>query len=93
MCKHPPSLAVADALRHDADIAQPIHQGQRGNPVGFGRRHLPQLLALGGDQGARSLLKTHPVVEVAVDDAGILQDIDTRKRLGLTMLLICQCEC
>jgi molybdenum cofactor cytidylyltransferase len=75
-------LAVADALRHDADIAQPVHQGQRGNPVGFGRSHLPQLLALGGDQGARSLLKTHPVVDVAVDDAGILQDIDTRKDLA-----------
>jgi len=74
-------VAVADALRRDGGIAQPIHQGQRGNPVGFGRRHLPQLLALGGDQGARSLLKMHPVVDVAVDDAGILQDIDTRSDL------------
>ena len=72
---------VAAALRRDADIAQPVHQGRRGNPVGFGRRHLPQLLALGGDQGARSLLKMHHVVEVAVDDAGILQDIDTRSDL------------
>jgi molybdenum cofactor cytidylyltransferase len=58
-------------------IAAPLHQGQRGNPVAFGRAHLPALLALQGDQGARSILKNNPVNELAVDDPGILQDIDT----------------
>lgn len=65
------------ALEQGAGIAAPIYQGQRGNPVGFDRRYLPQLLALEGDQGARAILKQYPVQEVAVDDAGILQDIDT----------------
>jgi molybdenum cofactor cytidylyltransferase len=69
--------ALASALRQGADIAVPTHQGQRGNPVGFSRLHLPRLLALCGDQGARSLLQSFPVVEVAVDDPGIHQDIDT----------------
>lgn len=60
-----------------AAIAAPLHAGRRGNPVAFGRAHLPALLALQGDQGARSILKNNPVNEVAVDDPGILRDIDT----------------
>jgi molybdenum cofactor cytidylyltransferase len=73
--------AVVDALLRDADIAVPIYQGRRGNPVGFSRKHFPGLLALGGDQGARSLLKSHAVTEIAVDDAGVLRDIDTAEDL------------
>jgi molybdenum cofactor cytidylyltransferase len=37
---------------------------------------LPALLALEGDEGARSILKQRPVTEVEVDDPGIFQDID-----------------
>lgn len=59
------------------DIAAPMHEGRRGNPVAFGRAHLPALLALQGDQGARNILKNNPVNELAVHDPGILQDIDT----------------
>ncbi|SFG22642.1 molybdenum cofactor cytidylyltransferase [Duganella sp. CF458] len=62
---------------HATQIAAPVHQGQRGNPVAFGRIHLQALLALAGDQGARSILKNNPVNELTVDDPGILQDIDT----------------
>jgi molybdenum cofactor cytidylyltransferase len=65
------------ALNEGGDIVAPSYQGRRGNPVGFSRKHLTQLLSLSGDQGARNLLKTHPVTEVAVDDPGILHDIDT----------------
>jgi molybdenum cofactor cytidylyltransferase len=68
--------ALVCAMQNGARIAVPVHQGQRGNPVGFSREYLPQLLALRGDQGARSLLKIYPVTEVEVDDAGIFQDID-----------------
>jgi len=69
--------ALAAALRGGADIAAPVFHGRRGNPVGFSRLHLPHLLALQGDQGARSLLQTFPVVDVALDDPGIHQDIDS----------------
>ena|GEM_PF-10184 len=69
--------ALARALGDGADIAAPLHLGRRGNPVAFGRRHLARLLALRGDQGARAILKDHPVTDVAVDDAGVTQDIDT----------------
>lgn len=69
--------ALRDALRGGADIAVPVWNGLRGNPVGFGRRHLDALLRLQGDEGARSLLKAWPVAEVPVNDPGIRRDIDT----------------
>jgi molybdenum cofactor cytidylyltransferase len=69
--------ALAAALTAGAPIAAPVMEGRRGNPVGFGRVHLDALLALRGDQGARSLLRDCPVTEVPVDDPGIFQDIDT----------------
>jgi molybdenum cofactor cytidylyltransferase len=68
---------LADALASGAGIAAPLMDGRRGNPVGFGRVHLDALLALRGDQGARRLLQTCPVTEVAVADPGIFRDIDT----------------
>lgn len=67
--------ALIAALNHGG-IAAPSHHGRRGNPVAFSRRHLPELLQLGGDQGARTLLQSLPVIDVPVDDAGIVQDID-----------------
>ena len=76
--------AIVQALNNGAGIAVPIHQGKRGNPVGFSRDYLPQLLALTGDQGARSLLKIFPVTEVDVNDAGILKDIDVHQDLVLS---------
>ncbi|MGV3653163.1 MAG: nucleotidyltransferase family protein [Noviherbaspirillum sp.] len=69
--------ALAAAIAGGAGVAQPVHGGKRGNPVAFGRQHLSALLRLGGDQGARALLKAVPVAEVEVGDPGILRDIDT----------------
>jgi molybdenum cofactor cytidylyltransferase len=69
--------ALAEAIEAGAQIAAPIYQGQRGNPVAFARMHLPQLLLLRGDEGARGLLKTFPVTDVVTDDPGIRLDIDT----------------
>ncbi|MES2072742.1 MAG: nucleotidyltransferase family protein [Pseudomonadota bacterium] len=73
--------ALLQALREGAGIVVPVSQGRRGNPVGFSRAYLPQLLALSGDQGARSLLAMYPVTEVVVDDAGIHRDIDLQSDL------------
>jgi molybdenum cofactor cytidylyltransferase len=67
---------LADAVSGGAVIAAPMKAGRRGNPVAFGAACLPQLLALGGDEGARGILKRHPVTEVEVDDPGIFQDVD-----------------
>lgn len=73
--------ALLHALQAGADIAVPVCHGRRGNPVGFSRKHLPQLLVLSGDQGARRLLQTMAVTEVAVNDAGIFHDVDVQADL------------
>jgi len=59
-------------------ICAPVFDGQRGNPVGFGRDYFPQLGALSGDQGAKALLEefSGQVVYLDVVDPGVLRDID-----------------
>jgi molybdenum cofactor cytidylyltransferase len=69
--------ALCAALGAGAGIAAPASHGRRGNPVAFGQAHLPDLLALEGDQGARGILAAHAVTQVEVDDPGIFSDIDT----------------
>lgn len=69
--------ALADAIEQGAGIAAPLFDGQRGNPVAFAALHRDALLALEGDQGARHLLRSAPVTALALDDPGILRDIDS----------------
>ncbi|MBZ2205653.1 nucleotidyltransferase family protein [Massilia soli] len=75
--------ALAEAIKQGSDIAIPVMQGRRGNPVAFSRLHLAGLLALHGDQGARNIVRSHPVLEVEVSDPGIFQDIDTAADLSV----------
>ncbi len=69
--------SVAGALAADR-ICQPEWQGQPGHPVGFGRRWFPELGQLAGDRGARELVRKAAarVHRIAVNDPGILRDID-----------------
>jgi molybdenum cofactor cytidylyltransferase len=69
--------AVRDALAAGAISAAPMHQGRRGHPVGFAACLRPLLLALHGDEGARSVLTAHPPLPIAVADAGCLLDLDS----------------
>lgn len=75
-------MAIRDSLAKGADIVVPVYLGQRGNPVGFSRKHLPDLHSLHGDRGARQLLQTQSVTEIEVDDPGILRDIDRPEDLS-----------
>lgn len=70
--------AIADALDAHA-LVVPVFRGQHGHPVGFGAHFLPELRHLDGDSGAKEILLRHrdQVVEIQVDDAGALHDIDT----------------
>lgn len=83
---------VADALRAGAQAAQPVHAGERGHPVGFGAACGPALMALGGPQGGAPVLQAlraaHAVVQIAVDDAGVLADIDTLDDLARAQALL-----
>lgn len=69
--------ALIDAVCAGADIAAPSYHGLRGNPVAFGPAHLPHMLRLTGDEGARRLLQTYFVTEIMVEDPGVRLDIDT----------------
>ena len=69
---------VADALAGGASIAVPRFGGRQGHPVGFAAAHRAELVALSGDEGARSIVKAHaPAVHrVDVDDPGVVRDVD-----------------
>jgi molybdenum cofactor cytidylyltransferase len=64
-------------------IAIPAWRGKRGNPVLWHRDFFEALIRLEGETGGKSVYQAHPdaVVEVAVDDPGILADLDTRAAL------------
>lgn len=78
------ALIHAYEQHDDKLIFVPTYHGERGNPVLFTRAFFDTLLTLQGDIGARRLVKEYPdqVLEVAVDDPGILQDYDTEEELA-----------
>ena len=73
--------SVVEALLAGAPIAAPVFRptSARGHPVGFAKSLREELLALDGDEGARSVVERHKdrVVSIPVDDRGIVVDIDT----------------
>ena len=72
--------ALIGAFSGDMDeILIPTCNGQPGHPVLFGRAHFAALVALAGDEGARSVVAAHPlqVRRVEVGEPGILLDVDT----------------
>ena len=68
--------AVAEALARGACTAAPYVGDERGHPVGFSATLRAPLLALTGDAGARALLLQHPPERIAVNDSGVLDDVD-----------------
>lgn len=74
-------LAVAQAL-HDHAVVVPVVQGQRGHPVGFGPVCRSALLALRGEQGARSVIARWSPSMLELHDPGCIMDVDTPERLA-----------
>jgi molybdenum cofactor cytidylyltransferase len=71
---------VAAGIRADG-ISVPVLAGEYGHPVGFGRGFGPKLMALTGDRGAKVLFAGAQVVEVPVDDPGVVWDVDVPEAL------------
>jgi molybdenum cofactor cytidylyltransferase len=71
-------IAAFDPLQ-GAEIVVPVCVGRRGNPVLWGQRLLPELMAITGDRGGRALFERyrHRLVELALDEPGVLLDLDT----------------
>ncbi len=74
---------VAARVNAGSGIVVPTFHGNRGHPVGFSVRFLPELLKLRGDSGARSLFVKYPSELELFDcgDAGILLDVDRHSDL------------
>lgn len=74
--------------RRHALVVVPTRQGKRGHPTLFSAKLSAELLRAPEDEGARAVVHAHEksLVEVEVDDPGILTDIDTpqeyRKAFG-----------
>lgn len=78
--------AVIDAFRagDPDDIVVPTCDRKRGNPVLWPRRYFAEIAELSGDVGARALIDRFAahVRLVAIDDPGILIDVDTPAALA-----------
>jgi molybdenum cofactor cytidylyltransferase len=74
------AVAKAFAIEHPA-IAAPVYGNIMGNPVLFRRDLFPELVALSGDEGARSLVRTRmsDVLRVPVAGDAPPPDIDTEE--------------
>jgi len=72
------AIQVAEAVRQGRERVIPCYRGRRGHPVGFGRLWYASLQLLSGDRGARTVLEAagEPPQELAVEDPGILEDLD-----------------
>lgn len=74
-------VASALALATDHDVVVPRFHGMQGHPVGFVQGLREQLLALSGDKGASSVVRAarerHRVLDLELDDEGIVTDVDT----------------
>ncbi|MDB5895831.1 MAG: hypothetical protein JWQ88_3362 [Rhodoferax sp.] len=73
-------LAVAQALTH-APVVVPHCDGKRGHPVGFDASCMHALLDLEGHDGAAHIVQAQraadQVVDLSLNDIGIVTDIDT----------------
>jgi len=89
------SSATLDALiarRHEsgAEILIPTYEGRRGNPVLLDRSLSEDVESITGDQGCRAIFGRHlrGILEVPVDDPGILVDLDTPDQVAHAEALI-----
>ena len=65
-------------------IVVPVHESRRGHPVVFSAELFDEVLALPPDQGLNVVVKRIPerVVEVFVENPGVLRDIDTPEQFA-----------
>ena len=64
---------------HACNITIPVFEGQRGNPVLWGKTFFPELITLDGDRGGQQLLNDHKAAQhlIACDHSSVLRDVDT----------------
>ena len=68
----------------NARILIPTYEGRRGNPVLLDQSLSEEVQSITGDQGCRTIFGRHTqgILEVPVDDPGILVDLDTPEQIA-----------
>jgi molybdenum cofactor cytidylyltransferase len=79
------SLRAAYDPAANQEIIIPVFDGQRGNPVLWGKRFFPEFLKLSGDTGARQIMHLFKefITEVAVGSDAVLCDFDTPEMMAV----------
>ena len=74
---------LAAAFGPGVAAVAPVLEGQLGHPALLGAELFPAAMRLTGDRGARALMEAQGerFVRLAVQDRGVLCDVDTRKAL------------
>lgn len=84
-------LRVAEGLASQP-VVVPFWNARQGHPVGFGRECRAALMALGGDAGAAAVVRAQRqagrVLDMELDDEGIVLDIDTPDDLARAEALL-----
>ena len=80
-------MQVSQALVQGThDVVMPFFQGKQGHPVAFSTACFAALTALHGDKGASPIVRDArargQVLDLAVDDEGVVTDIDTMDDLA-----------
>ncbi len=65
-------------------VVVPTYNGFRGNPVLVDASLFPEMMQIRGDIGCRAIFGDHQVTKVAVNDRGIVQDIDTPEDIDMS---------
>lgn len=75
---------LLDAFNGPTCICVPVRDKKRGHPVLFGRAHFAEILALAGDVGLNTMVRAYAdaVLEIGMDDDGVLTDLDTAETLA-----------
>jgi molybdenum cofactor cytidylyltransferase len=69
--------SVLDAFERGATIARAVYRSRHGHPVVFARALFDTLRHADPAVGAKAVVRSHAVVDVDVDDAGVVEDVDT----------------
>ncbi len=71
-------IKAYDPVREHS-ICLPVYQGKFGNPVLWDKKYFQEMMEVRGDVGAKHIIGDYQqyVVEVEVDNASVVQDIDT----------------
>jgi xanthine dehydrogenase accessory factor len=72
-------MLIDEYRRTNASVVIPTFNGFRGNPVLIDKSLFPEMMNIRGDIGCRAIFGDHAesIVKVAVDDRGVVTDIDT----------------